>query len=450
MLDTVTDDFISGYILPIFSKYNFYGTKLDALGAVYEVLALRADKDVKVGQFFTPENVVKFMVQLADLSFADRVLDPACGTGRFLIHAMDDMQHKLQRSNVKGKESKDQHIRQHQCYGADIDTRIAKIAKMNMWIHGDGKSNIFGGKEYNGLLLHKRGFNGEDSFDNNFDVVLTNPPLGELNYQTLELSDLKANDLQQAIEKFSRMPVLPRKNLTQERMNKKLENIAKHQRDLEELIQEKENKDLSVKQIKQLENKIAAKMKTIESNQRDVKQIEAEILAGKSEYEITGNNMKGGAMFITAIWHYLKEISDSDALPEWKGGKMLIVLDEGVLNTDDYKEVRKFIREHFYIKAIISLTRDTFIPISKTATKTSILFATKKTDTLAVQKEPIFFGHCEKVGLDTKGKVCTNELLTVLQSYSKFKEAIKNSYSGKVFNKEAFSKLVTEGTHYGA
>ena len=42
---------------------------------------------------------------------------------------------------------------------------------MNMWFHGDGKSNIFGGPETNGLLLHRRGFDGHASFDGAFDVV---------------------------------------------------------------------------------------------------------------------------------------------------------------------------------------------------------------------------------------------------------------------------------------
>lgn len=448
--DEVDDKFMTDYILPIFNEYNFYGTKLDALGAVYEVLALRAEKDVKVGQFFTPENVVRFMVDLAELTITDRVLDPACGTGRFLIHAMHGMQRRLERSDIRNWEEKDAQIRQHQCYGADIDTRIAKIAKMNMWINGDGKSNIFGGKDYNGLLLHKKGFNGEKTFDNKFDVVLTNPPLGELNYQVLELTDSKASDLQKIKEKLERIPVLPNKNLTQERFNKKQETITKHKKDLEELQKQKSNKSLSAKELVSLDKRIESKKKVIASNQAEAKQIEAEILTGKEEFEITGNNMKGGAMFITAIWHYLKDVANNSELPEWQGGKMLIILDEGVLNTDDYKEVRNFIRSHFYIKAVISLTRDTFIPISKTATKTSILYAIKKTDFDAVQKEPIFFAHCEKVGMDTKGKICRNDLAGVLESYLKFKDAVHKSYSGLVFNKDKFSKLIAKGVHYVA
>lgn len=169
LVDSVNDDFILDYVIPVLGKYNFLGTQIDALGAVYEVLALRAEKDVKVGQFFTPENVVRFMVKLAQLDHKDMVFDPACGTGRFLIYAMNDMLEKVGRSDVRHKSKERDQVRLHRLFGADIDPRIAKIAKMNMWIHGDGKSNIFGGSGYNGLTLHKHSFNGHDSFDTTFE-----------------------------------------------------------------------------------------------------------------------------------------------------------------------------------------------------------------------------------------------------------------------------------------
>ena len=94
---------------------------------------------------------------------------------------------------------------------------------------------------------------------------------------------------------------------------------------------------------------------------------------------------------------------------------MLTILDEGILNTDNYKHVRDYIKTHFYIKAIISLTRDAFVPVSKTSTKTSILYAIKKTDLTAIQKEPIFFAHVDKVGVDTKRKECENHLDRILE-----------------------------------
>ena len=117
---------------------------------------------------------------------------------------------------------------------------------------------------------------------------------------------------------------------------------------------------------------------------------------------------------------------------------MLIILDEGILNTDDYRELRDFIRTHFYIKAVISLTRDTFVPISKTSTKTSVLYAVKKTDVDAVQKEPIFYAHVDKVGLSTKGKVCPNDLEPIMRKYFDFKEKVLASYSGAEFRLDRF------------
>jgi len=464
--ETVTDDFIKNHIIPVLGQYRFIGTKIDALGAVYEVLALRAEKDVKVGQFFTPENIVKFMVKLAELDIDDYVLDPACGTGRFLIFAMHDMLEKANKSSsVRNKEEKKKKIALHQLFGADIDVRIAKIAKMNMWIHGDGKSNIFGGKDYNGLILHKHGFNEHETFDDAFDVVMTNPPLGELNYQSLELE----KDV-----KLERFPFLPHKNKTQEKLNEIRERIEKYENELNELetkkVQLEENEKVKEyleiseeepdrnlrRKMKELKNdeivkkyleilrKIKQKNRTIENNREKERELEAKIRTGDVEYEITGNTMKGGALFLSAIWHYLKDNAYPDNPPEWRGGKVLIILDEGILNTDDYKEARKFIKERFYIKAIISLTRDTFTPISKTSTKTSILYAVKKTDFLAKQKEPIFYAHVEKIGMDTKGKVIENHLNDILERYFRFKSAVLEAYKGLEFDREKFTKIYGE------
>lgn len=471
--DSIKDDFIINYVIPMFTEYNFLGTKIDALGAVYEVLALRAEKDVKVGQFFTPENVVHFMVKLAGLDYKDMVLDPACGTGRFLIYGMNDMLDKLKKSDIRNKAKEDEQIRLHRLFGADIDTRIAKIAKMNMWIHGDGKSNIFGGSEYNGLTLHKHDFNGHESFDNAFDVVLTNPPLGELNYQSIPFVDKEDDNTPEAelrtlLEKFERMPVLPRKNLTEEKLKVVQERLKTYRVELAEMEHQitaaettaivtewkqfSDNADTKEKKVrkraleksdeiklyKRLSSGVQSKCRTIEQNENVEADLQAKLRTGQVEWEITGNTMKGGAMFLAAIWHYLKDNAYSDNPPEWRGGKMLIILDEGILNTDNYSPVREFLRSHFYIKAVISLTRDTFVPVSNTSTKTSIVYAVKKTDLSAVQKEPIFFGHVERVGLDTKKKVCPNDLESLIGKYLDFKNKVFVSYSGLEFRKERF------------
>jgi type I restriction-modification system DNA methylase subunit len=403
--EDLNDNFIVNKLIPVFNNYAFLGTKVDPFGAVYEVLARRANKDVKVGQFFTPENVVSFMVKL-------------------------------------------------ELFGADIDNRIAKIAKMNMWIHGDGKTNI---TRHNGLLLHTKSFDGHETFDNTVEVVLTNPPLGNLNYQEGYTNDFR-----------NRMKVLPLKNKTKEKLKQikeRIETYRNEKSDLEnqklsleddEIVQnyktlERSEQNGEIKrQIRELkQNKIIKKYlkivrsikqkgKTIQNNEEQKAELEALIRTNSCEYEVTGNTMKGGALFINAIYHYLKSDRDPEALPEWRGSKMITIIDEGVLNTDDYVGTRDFIRENFYVKAVISLSRDTFVPVSNTSNKTSIFYAIKKQDPSAVQQEPIFYAHAEKVGMDTKKKVCPNHLEPTLERYFEFKNKVIASYDGLHFNRQKF------------
>jgi len=383
------------------------------------------------------------MVKMAELSPDDYVLDPACGTGRFLIHAMDDMISKINEPTTTKRNEKKKNIQKNQLFGTDIDLRIAKIAKMNMWIHGDGKSNIKG--EVNGITLHNiKVFNEKVGCDNSFDVILTNPPLGELNYQTATFTDL--GDVK---ERLARIPILLIKNKTKEKKDTIVQRIEIHERELKEMIDFKNkaesDRSLSKKELNSLERRIENKIRIIENNKSQLSELEAQIVSGNCELEVTGNTMKGGALFLTAIWHYLKSDTEKSELPEWRGGKLLTILDEGILNTDNYKHVRDYLKSHFYIKAIISLTRDAFVPVSKTSTKTSILYAIKKTDLTAIQKEPIFFAHVDKVGVDTKGKECENHLDKILEEYFAFKNAVINSYKGLEFRRDIFESFYTGG-----
>jgi hypothetical protein len=342
---------------------------------------------------------------------------------------------------------------------------------MNMWIHGDGKSNIFGGRDYNGLTLNKKTLPTGDSFDNNFDAVLTNPPLGDLNYQTIDFGkdaidyDSDSDEYKKAYRELvlNRLPFLPTKNETEVKIKEIGERIQIHTDDLNKFLDEqfdlesdsnvkkylaesdtKEKKKLEktdeVKKYNSLLGKISKKRATIEKNNELLKELEVKRSTNQSDISITGNNLKGGAQFLGVIWHYLKDETKYSDLVEWKGGKTLIVLDEGVLNTDEYSKTREFIKKYFYIKAVVSLTRDTFIPISNTNVKTSILYLIKKTDVYAVQKEPIFFAHINKVGMNTKGKAIKNDLPDILSKYRKFKKNVEDSYSNGFFNASAFKQ----------
>lgn len=408
--ERMNDDFVIKYFIEPFSKYHFYTTKVDGLGAAYEVLGKLSGKDVNVGQFFTPENVVRFMVKLAELEPTDVILDPACGTARFLTNAMEDMESKVSGSNI---ETQKKRIRTTQLFGTDDDPNVAKLAKMNMYIHGDGKTNI---QDLDGLLLY--------NLDNKIDMILTNPPLGELTY----MKDTYDDNF-----RLKRMETIPRKNKTNESLQEAKKKLNDFRDKLE--VAKKTGKKVAFydRKVTEYTNKIA----------------ECQILVdrGESEFETTGNQMKGGSLFINAAKHYLKNVRNEGALPEWKGGKLLIIIDEGILNTVDYKKVRQIIRKNFYLKAIISLTKDTFVPVSNTSTKTSILYAIKKEDPDAIQQEPVFFAHVEKVGIDTKKKVCPNHLFNsendVLTKYRKFKNKVLAGYDGVHFNRTLLESVST-------
>ena len=100
------DDFVLNEFIEPFEEYNFQIQKIDAIGAAFEALGKLSGKDTKAGQFFTPENIVKFMVKLAELKSDDKILDPACGTARFLIHSMQDMKEKISGRNKKKQDKK--------------------------------------------------------------------------------------------------------------------------------------------------------------------------------------------------------------------------------------------------------------------------------------------------------------------------------------------------------
>lgn len=404
--EKLDDDFVIKFFIEPFEKYIFYKRKIDGIGSAYEVLGMRTGKDVKAGQFFTPENVVNFMMLMAELETDDVILDPACGTARFLIYSM---RHMIE--HVSGKNADDQkaHIRKQQLFGSDYDPNVAKLAKMNIYIHGDGKSNIFA---KDGLLLSE--------MDEKIDVILTNPPLGDQSYHKIDYDE----DF-----KLKRMEVIPKLNVTQEKLDKCKDKLA-------ELEQSSFSGTSSVK-AKRIE-------KSIKHYKQTISELEADMRAGRAEWKVTGNQMKGGALFINAAKHYLKSVRDKNLPIEWRGGKLLIILDEGILNTDDYVDLREFLRKYFYIKAIISLSRDTFVPVSNTTTKTSILYAIKKEDPDATQKEPVFFAHAEKVGVDTRGRVCANHLFDsgndILFKFSEFKRKVFDSYVGLEFSKQKFEK----------
>lgn len=123
----------------IFVPFEF-DEKQDILGKAYKIFLSRAGKIDNKNIILTPDHIKHLMVRLARLNVDDVVLDTCTGTGGFLMEAMEVMS-KMAKGNTKTIE----HIHNHQLYGFEIDRTLFALACSNMFLHGDGRSNmIFG------------------------------------------------------------------------------------------------------------------------------------------------------------------------------------------------------------------------------------------------------------------------------------------------------------------
>ena len=181
-----------------------FGVDADLNGRLFENFLSATMRGKDLGQYFTPRTLVKLGVGLGDLKTSDYVLDGCCGTGGFLIDALADMWTKVNGNASLSETEKGiqrREIADKQIYGVDFakDPNLAKIARLNMYLHGDGGSRIF---NVDSLDLD---FRSDDTIDSPeevaerremrelglagvFDVVLTNPPFSK-KYQRSKSGD---------------------------------------------------------------------------------------------------------------------------------------------------------------------------------------------------------------------------------------------------------------------
>ena len=157
---------------------NLSKTDLDTKGVAFERFMEDFFKG-KQGQYFTPREIVNFIVELVDLTNEQKVLDPACGSSGFLLHALDFIRSQAADYYPLGSVENFKYwhgFAKDNLYGIEVNERIARVAKMNMIIHDDGHTNVICSDaledidKINGI---NQRFN-----ENTFDVVLTNPPFG--------------------------------------------------------------------------------------------------------------------------------------------------------------------------------------------------------------------------------------------------------------------------------
>jgi len=155
----------------------------DIQGDVYELLLSEIASAGKNGQFRTPRHIIKLMAELVAPQLGQRIADPACGTGGFLLGAYQYILTDLVRKNDPAKLNKDEDgferatmsavlteqvkdILQDSFYGFDIDTTMVRLGLMNLMMHGIDEPRI----DYKDTL--SKSFNE----DNQYDIVMANPP----------------------------------------------------------------------------------------------------------------------------------------------------------------------------------------------------------------------------------------------------------------------------------
>lgn len=173
-------------IVKFVQRINLNKTDLDSKGKAFETFMgsyFRGD----FGQYFTPRPIVKFIVDSLPIEHTARVLDTSCGSGGFLLYALDKVR---QQASEFYNEDTIEHFRhwhefaEKNLFGIEINDQIARTAKMNMIIHDDGHTNVIAS---DGLLSDKemqaKSKNKEFIYDS-FDFIITNPPFGNIIRQT--------------------------------------------------------------------------------------------------------------------------------------------------------------------------------------------------------------------------------------------------------------------------
>ena len=327
--------------------YNLSTTSDDVKGIAFEQFLGRTFRG-ELGQFFTPRTIVDFMVSVLDPQEGEYICDPCCGSGGFLIRAFEYVREHIENevevrkedvkkslftddySKLPKKEQEkiDQKVidafskmnyeldinnpmgrlrsLSFDCiYGTDANPRMARTAKMNMIMHGDGH----GGVHHHDGLLNVNGI-----WEGRFDVILTNPPFGARIDKELKITEA---------DRFT-----------------DIEKIKAYEKRYG-----KENYDNALKQVND------------HINQPILDLFQIGKFSGLTE-----------VLFIERCLNLLKP-----------GGRMGIVLPEGVLNNTNLQKVRDFVESKAKILLIVSIPQDVFMAAGATV-KPSLLFFKKFTE----------------------------------------------------------------------
>ncbi|MBP5287045.1 MAG: SAM-dependent DNA methyltransferase [Elusimicrobiales bacterium] len=167
----ITDPAKLNQLIKLINKETWLALDMDVKGKIYEGLLQKNATETKAGagQYFTPRPLIRAMVEVMRPSPEMTVVDPACGTGGFLLAAYDYMRRQTHdRQMLKD-------LRASKLYGNDITPLVVNLCAMNLYLHGigEGKCPI---EEKDSLL---------SAGTKRYDMCLTNPPFGKKSSTTI-------------------------------------------------------------------------------------------------------------------------------------------------------------------------------------------------------------------------------------------------------------------------
>lgn len=325
-------------------------TELDTKGVAFEEFMGGFFKG-DFGQYFTPRELIAFAVEVLNPEKKHLVLDPACGSGGFLLYALDHVRREADRKKKPGSV---EHFRywhdfaEKNLFGLEINEELARVAKMNMIIHDDGHTNIVG---HDALDFFERPFgpdgkplgpNREYLSDKNkgmapgsFDLILTNPPFGSVIKRT-----------------------------------------------------EKPEGYLEQFELRQFLSKSTTGTEPDESAQG-----EQDIKRGTKAVKDRAS-IKTEILFLERVHTFLKPGS----------GRAAIILPDGILTNSSLQGVRDWLLGHFQLLAVVSLPQFAFSHYDA-GVKASIVFVRRLKDNETVPEDaPVFMALADNIGYDATGR----------------------------------------------
>lgn len=191
-----------GFTINKLQQISFAESAQDVKGLAFQKFLSHHEKDSR-GQFFTPEPVIDFCVAMLRPQLYETIIDPACGSGGFLMSALKYIQTHNNAVDTEGVVSE-------RLFGMDINKSIARIAKMKLLLEVNGKTNILCTNSLEDLDDIKLSLSQHEGFD----IVLANPPFGAkiTNTSTLAKFDLGYKWTNQNKEYHKTKSIYPNQN----------------------------------------------------------------------------------------------------------------------------------------------------------------------------------------------------------------------------------------------